>query len=91
MKGIRDQLIEAAKERGGRESEIGRWRRLHPEEAKQFDLWVEDFVAVRQDGHHAAFATLHKIVEDNLSLRVTINTLTKWVRRSFPDEPSVQH
>ena len=91
MKSIRDELIAASKDHGGRRGEIDLWSAIHPEEAEELRAYIAEFVAVRQDGAYCSFQQLKKILETRLSLRVSQNTLTKWVRKQYPDEPSLKH
>jgi len=91
LRSIRSELIEAAKEHGGRKGEIHLWRIANPKEAKDFDAYVAEFVAVRKDGANCSFNKFREILEARLSLRVSQNTLTNWVRKQYPDEPSLKY
>ena len=94
-RGVKDfkaaMRIEAKRAKGGRQGEIDSWRMNNPDQAKLLDHIVDDFVAVRKEGSLCPFRGLLRIVERETSLEVTVNTLTKWIRSKYHDEPSVQY
>ena len=88
---ISAEIAAVSSRRGKRMGEIELWRKNHPDEAKQFDSYVDQFVSARKDGSTCSYMGFYAIIADRLTLKVSQNTLTKWIRELHPDEPSLRY